>query len=236
MSNETALPIVKLVITIVDRGKGNRVVELAKLEHLYFHYVFPGCGTANSTILDYFGLGETKKDIVMTFAPENVVAHLMNMTAESLQMLNPGNGIMFSLPLTSVSSYVAQILGKQAIISNKYEVEKMENQGKFDLIVTLVRHGDSDVVYDAAKAAGATGGTVLNARRMGYEDAEKISENSVQPEKEIIAILSEKSKRPEIMQAISRAAGITTESQGILFSLPVENIVGISSFNHTEEK
>ena len=61
--------LIKLLITIVDRGKGAKAAALYRSEHLYFNYICLGLGTANSEILDYFGLSETQKDVVFTPAP-----------------------------------------------------------------------------------------------------------------------------------------------------------------------
>ena len=59
MSDLKALERLKLLVTIVDRGRGAAAVDLYRSEHLYFDYLCMGLGTANSVILDYFGLSET---------------------------------------------------------------------------------------------------------------------------------------------------------------------------------
>ena len=42
------------------------------------------------------------------------------------------------------------------------------SQREFELVITIVNRGFADKVMDAAKAAGATGGTVLYARGSGH--------------------------------------------------------------------
>ena len=49
----------KLIITIVDRGKGTKAVDLYRSHHLHFDFACLGAGTASSKILNYFGLDET---------------------------------------------------------------------------------------------------------------------------------------------------------------------------------
>lgn len=98
-----------------------------------------------------------------------------------------------------------------------------------DLILTILNRGYTDLLMDAAKSAGAQGGTVLLARRVGYEDAQNLLGFTLQPEKEIIAILVPREKKHPVMQAINKVAGLTTECQGILFSLPVEDIMGLEN-------
>ena len=60
---------IKLLVTIVDRGKGSAAVDIYRSQQLHFDYLCMGLGTANSQILDYFGLSETEKDVVFTLAP-----------------------------------------------------------------------------------------------------------------------------------------------------------------------
>ena len=53
---------VKLLVTIVDRDKGRAAVDIYRAHKMHFDYLCMGYGTANSQILDYFGLAETKKE------------------------------------------------------------------------------------------------------------------------------------------------------------------------------
>lgn len=109
----------------------------------------------------------------------------------------------------------------------------------YDLIITIVNRGFADNVMDAAKSVGAFGGTVINARGTGIHEAEKFFGIIVQPEKELVMILSESEKKNDIMTAICRDAGLNKEGKGICFSLPVENVAGITRFseeNKTDTK
>ena len=103
----------------------------------------------------------------------------------------------------------------------------MENTNQYDLILAIVNLGSLDTVMDAARGEGAGGGTVLHARRVGLEDTENLLGFSLQPEKEIVAILTPEPQKRALMQAINRAAGLHTEAKGVLFSLPVEDLVGL---------
>lgn len=105
----------------------------------------------------------------------------------------------------------------------------MNEDRKYDLIMTIINHGDSDVVMEAAKGAGATGGTVLTARSLGSKEAERFFGISIQEEKEIVLIVVEKENRKDIMQAIHKAAGLNTKSRGISFSLPIDDVIGMTS-------
>lgn len=101
--------------------------------------------------------------------------------------------------------------------------------GKFEVIFCIVDAGFSDSVMSAARECGARGGTVLSARGTAREDAEKLFNISIQPEKEIVMILVSKELKDNILHAIYKNVGLNTPAQGIAFSIPVEDVVGLSS-------
>ena len=98
---------------------------------------------------------------------------------------------------------------------------------KCEAIIVLVNSGFSEVVMDAAREAGARGGTIINARGTGTKDMEKRYNIVITPDKEMIIILTAVEQRDQILSAIYKAVGLGTDGQGIAFSIPVENVVGI---------
>ena len=58
-----------------------------------------------------------------------------------------------------------------------------------ELIICIVNTGFTDVVMDAAKEAGARGGTVVHGRGTANKEAEEFFGISVQPDKEMVMIL-----------------------------------------------
>ena len=90
---------------------------------------------------------------------------------------------------------------------------------KHDLILTIVNRGFADEVMSAAKAAGAFGGTVVNARGTGTHELQHFFGAIIQPEKELVMILTEREKRNSIMEAICRDAGLSKEGMGICLTV-----------------
>ena len=105
-----------------------------------------------------------------------------------------------------------------------------------EVIFCIVNAGFSDVVMDAAKEFGAGGGTVIRARGTANTEAEKLFNIVVQPEKEVVMILVERAIRDDILRAVYRAVGLNTPGQGIAFSLPVDQVVGLRTPVAEEEK
>ena len=95
-----------------------------------------------------------------------------------------------------------------------------------ELIVSIVNTGFSPVVMDAAKKAGALGGTVFHGRGTANSEAEKLFQIAVHPDKEILLIIVKTEIRDEVLKAVNQAGGLETPGQGIAFSLPVDRTIG----------
>jgi len=98
----------------------------------------------------------------------------------------------------------------------------------YEAVFCIVNDGFSDVVMDAAREAGARGGTVIHARGTANKEAEKFFKITIQPEKEIVMILVPADIKDDVLRAIYRNAGLKTEGQGIAFSVAVDDVVGMS--------
>ena len=98
----------------------------------------------------------------------------------------------------------------------------------YEIVFCIVNNGFSDVVMDAAKEYGAKGGTVLHARGTANKEAEKIFNITVQPEKEIVMILIPSDIKDNSLHAIYKQVGLKTPGQGIAFTLPVDDVVGLT--------
>lgn len=99
----------------------------------------------------------------------------------------------------------------------------------YELIVCIVNAGFSELVMDAAKEVGARGGTVIHAKGTANKDAEKYFKITIQPEKEMVLIIVSQEIKDKVLHAVYQSAGLKTDGQGIAFSMPVDNVVGISS-------
>lgn len=105
--------------------------------------------------------------------------------------------------------------------------EKEVKKEKYEVVVVIVNEGHSDKVMDAAREAGARGGTIAHARGSGTKDIEKKYGIVITPSKEMLYILVNENIRDNVMAAINKTAGLDTMGQGIIFSLPVENVSGL---------
>lgn len=103
----------------------------------------------------------------------------------------------------------------------------MDNQ--FELVLCIVNAGFSQIVMEAARGAGAKGGTIIRARGSANPTSEEFFNIKIQPEKEVVMILVPKEIKDDIIRAVYKEAGLAGDAQGIAFSLPVNRTTTIKS-------
>jgi nitrogen regulatory protein PII len=138
------------------------------------------------------------------------------------------NGIAVFVPIDGIggTSSLKYFVGDNPV--EKKEKTYM-SESKTVLIITVVDKGNTDLVMDSARSAGASGGTVIRAKGTGAELA-KFFGVSISEEKEMVYIVADRSDRDNIMHAIMEKAGSNTDAHGVVFSLPVDSVVGIKRF------
>lgn len=99
------------------------------------------------------------------------------------------------------------------------------------LIVAVANEGRTDTVMNAARAAGAAGGTVIHGKGTASEEAAHFFNISIASEKEMIFIVSKKEQKTQIMRSVLEKAGPGTEAGAVLFSLPVTSVEGFGLFD-----
>ena len=231
-----------LLLTIVDRGKGDAVSQLLLREGVMIQFIALGTGTANKGLLALLGLKDTAKDVVFSFMRAGVASQAMRRLRYALEIDLPGKGVAFTVPIGSVggSQTVRYLSGADAPETKQEENAAMqyayEPQPGHDLIVAIVNRGFTDLVMDAALPAGARGGTVVHARGAGAQEASQFSGITIAPEKEMVLILVPHDRKVPVMQAITRGAGLTSEGQGLVFSLPVTDVMGVARMMQDTEE
>ena len=101
------------------------------------------------------------------------------------------------------------------------------SDAKYEMVVCIVNAGYSDLVMDAARSEGATGGTVIHARGTANKEAEAIFQITIQPDKDAVLLLVPTKIKDNVLHAIYQKAGLDSACQGIAFSLPVSKTAGL---------
>ena len=105
----------------------------------------------------------------------------------------------------------------------------MNEGASYAALCVFVAKGHTDEVVQAARTAGARGGTVLHGNRRGDDEVTGNLGLPQQEEQEFVLILVQKDQKVEIMKAISAACGLGTPARGIVISVPVDEVLGITA-------
>ena len=214
---------IEFLLTIVERGKGRRLIGFLNSHQVNFHLEFTGQGTATSEMLDVLGLNTKEKDVIISMGTRKAVRSLTGAIDAGLWEISRSRGLMMQLRLTAVNNLIsaALIQGAEEINATENE-EKMVNEFDHSLLLIAVKQGYTEVVMQTARKAGATGGTVIRSRMIGTEHFEDNYGIRIDPEKEIIAILAPNSLRNAILDAVNTEHGVRSPAQAILCALPVD--------------
>ena len=109
---------------------------------------------------------------------------------------------------------------------------------KFDheLIICIVNEGFSELVMEAAKDVGAKGGTVVRARGTANKESEELFKITIEPKKEMVMILVPTAIKENVLKMLYEKVGLQTPGQGIAFSMPVDNVIGLTEENQDNKK
>lgn len=217
-----------LLMIIAPTYAEKNYLNLLEKYKVRFKAITYGKGTASSSLLEYFGLNEVGKIVIFAVLPYITGKHILRYAKSRLKIDEPGNGIAFTIPLSSAAKYMQDFYKD----SNLEDFE-MKEESKH-LIITIANEGFAEMVMNAAKKAGATGGTTINGRGLETEKIVKFLGISIEPEKDIVMIIADENKKTPIMNEIVESCGLKTPGAGICFSIPVENVAGL--MNELEKK
>ncbi len=215
----------KLLVSIATKDHIEKMVKLYKRHKITYSCSINAIGTASSSLLSYFGLDEVKNEVVLSVIPCTLETKIMHDLHNKLEIYKPGNGICFSTSIISASRYLSNQYKDLSLAKEEYTMKK---EKEYELIILIVSEGYSNVAMDAAKRSGAGGGTLIKGIGLGTAEATKFLGITIEPEKDIVLILTPKDEKRKVMEAITDTVGLAQEGRGICFSVPVDNVVGLS--------
>lgn len=176
--------------------------------------------------MDYLGLESNQKAVAFSIVEEKSWLTVKKQLEKKLKIDAPGGGIAFTIPLSSIGG-MKQLQFLLETQDYKKEEESTLKNTDHQLIIVITEPGYTNMVMDAARSAGAYGGTVIHAKGTGMELAEKFMGVSLASEKELVLVVTKTELKNPIMQAIMKEAGLQTKAKSIAFSLPVTDTAGL---------
>ena len=224
-----------VMITVTGRKKLPDFLALYEKRKLSAGFISLGYGTAKDEILDLLGLDRSEKAVCINMVTGENWKETKRDLRKKLYIDVPDTGIAFIIPMSSIGGKreLAFLTAGQDYRKGEESVMK---DTTMELLIVVSNQGYNDLVMDAARAAGAYGGTVLHARGTGMNSAELFFGVSLASEKDMTFIVTRKAQRNAIMEAVMKKAGMETPAQSIIFSLPVSDTAGLHMVEESGEE
>ncbi len=231
MDNNEKKASFQLLVLIMPIHLAEEATAFFRQEKLPIQYRMNAQGTASSDILDMLGLGRVDKCVVFCMLPASLSEKMLRKLNAELKLYMPNSGIAFTIPMTGANNLLLRILSQTLEgmeDTNERKGDYYMSESKHVLIAAIVNRGFSGNVMDAAKSAGARGGTVMQSRRIHDTEAVGCWGLGPEDEKEIVFILADIEHKVDIMKEISSHCGVHSEANGAVMSLPVDSVAGLS--------
>jgi nitrogen regulatory protein PII len=99
---------------------------------------------------------------------------------------------------------------------------------EYELIITICNEGFAEIVNEAAKSANSKGATIIHGKGSSAGEEKTFLGITISQEKDLLLIVSSKEEKMGIMNAIISKCGTGTKVHAVCFSLPVDEVVGLS--------
>ena len=220
-------------VTVTDRNRLTDFVSLYKANNIAVNYVTLGYGTVGNELLDRLGLDSSERAVCFSTITDETWINVKKILERKMRIDIPGTGLVFLIPFSSIAGKreLSFSVGEQPFIKGDEQTLK---DTEHELIIAICEQGHNEDVMNAARKAGAGGGTVIHAKGTGMRQAEKFLGITLAAEKDVIFIVTLTTHKNAIMQAITENAGLSTRAKTICFSLPVTDTAGLRLIDEEE--
>lgn len=196
-----------LITIILPRGEGKEVLELAKQKGVVGGFVGVGQGTANKKLMEEYGTKDLTRDVVSVVAPTDLAKIILELASEKFGIGQPNHGIAFSTNVSDVQN----------------ENQDSDEDAKVKVITAIIQQGSAQSAMDAARAAGARGGTIVKHDSKGVEEELKIEDHNSE---DVILIISKPETYKQIMGAI-REVTENNERKSVVYVQDAHFVYGL---------
>ncbi len=96
----SAVQKLELLVLVVNRSKTEFYIDFLHTFEINLHTVLPAHGTAKTEILEYLGLADDDKAVILNIIREDQVPAALAALDEKFHTIRKGKGIAFTVPLT----------------------------------------------------------------------------------------------------------------------------------------
>ena len=231
---------VKLLVAIINKEDEVQFTQAVNRCCTAVNFSGIGHGTARSSYMSYFGFNDIEKRVVFSLIPAPNEHAVLSAVGRELKLYLLGKGIAFTTPISTISNIVeGAILSSpepSEVADVKSPVTKKEKTVMHELVIAVVNQKYTDATIEAARSAGATGATVFHTKSINNAKAEESMGTTLPEQTDSIFFLTTREYKLKIMEAVRDFAGLKTEGSAVIFSLPVDDLIGIGRFEGTIEE
>jgi nitrogen regulatory protein PII len=210
----------ELICIIVNYGMGSKIAKTAKHSGISGDTILLARGTVGNQLCDYIGLSDIRKEVLYLIADRETAYQALEKINNEYKFHKPNHGIAFTTSISAVS-------GKRICKSDNMKYKKGGESIMYHVITTIVDKGKAEDAIDAAARAGSKGGTIINGRGSGIHETSRLFNMDIEPEKEIVIILSETEMTEKIVMAIREELKIDEAGKGIIYVQDVNKTYGV---------
>ncbi|MBD5642265.1 MAG: P-II family nitrogen regulator [Desulfovibrio sp.] len=208
-------PCTQLLISVVRRTRGDRVVELVRSAGATGSTIFLGRGASGNSLLRFLCLGDTEKEVVFTLASPELMPAIIEALRTAPDLCRKAPGIGF---LIDVTDFLRSGSGQECQLSGAAPMATTHQ-----LICVIANSGFAYDIMHVARKAGARGGTLLKARGTANENDSSFFGITIVPEKDVILILARNEAVAHILEAVRSCDFLSEPGTGIIFCVPASD-------------
>lgn len=104
----------EMLVVICDRDYTNKIIKKLNTYEARYHVSFYGEGTANSEILNFFGLHKSEKEVIISMIQKNNSKYIMEILSELTYFKNQG-AVAFTVPVDAIGKNTLDFITKMEV-------------------------------------------------------------------------------------------------------------------------
>jgi nitrogen regulatory protein PII len=208
-----------LLYVIVNKGLASRILHFSRENGVSGGTILKGRGTVNDKLLKTLSLDDIKKEIIIMVMTQSLAITIMQLMTKKFKFDKPNKGIVYSIDVQGICG------------SRSCQLDNAEHEGSkvgmYQSIMIIVDKGKAEDVVEIAAKAGSKGATIINGRGSGIHETSRVFAMDIEPEKEIVLIISKSSDTKDIVQCIKENFNIDKPGNGVIFIQDVSEAYGL---------
>lgn len=217
------MPTYSIVMAFVDPDDTKAIKASLRRSQAGGFTVLNARGTVRSPILSFLGLDNPRRDMLLMVAEDSRCTSFMEKLDSDIHMDRPGKGFTFTIPATRLYGMRTQ----DGTVFRRLSGRPAGEKPHYEVIIAIVNNGMSGKVFKAARRGGAQGATVLHGRGSGVEKVERFFSLAIDPEKEILVMITEEEHTDAILEEMNKEVNFNTPNSGIVFTFDIEEVHGL---------